>query len=154
MSGVDVTLSVDLSGLKRRLNDAEVAILNAHADTMVGKAKAHWEGWLYEDVGPNYQSGTSKAAWKRGTTQSTEGVRTVEIVNDAAHKGKTYAGYVHRKGKTRLEADVVIKDVFEPKTPTLVKALTDAIAASDLPPKPQKLRRGTPGPRKSSSVTL
>ena len=154
MSGVEVTLSVDLTGLLRRLTDAEVDILNTHADSTVDSIKTQWDNWAYANIPKDYQTGQSKVAWRRGRTQSTEGLRSVEIINDAEHKDKTYAGYVHRAGSTTLELDVVMDAIVTPGIPALVQKLTDAVAASNVPAEPKKLRRGTPGPRKSSSLSV
>jgi hypothetical protein len=114
MSGVEVSIGVDLTGLQRRLTDLEVDILNSHADAMVVDIKKQWDGWLYAKIPKDYQTGRSNVAWRRGRTQSTEGLRTVEIINDAEHKDKTYAAYVHRAGSSVLEASVVINTIINP----------------------------------------
>lgn len=154
MSGVNVSVGVDLTGLLRRLSDAEVDILNAHADTTVLDIKKQWDGWLYANIPKDYQPGRSNVAWRRGRTQSTEGLRSVEIINDAEHKDKTYAAFVHRTGSSVLEVDVVLATIVRPGVPLLVQTLTDAVAASNIPAEPKKLRRGTPGPRKTRSLSV
>jgi hypothetical protein len=154
MSGVEVSLSVDLTGLLRRLSDAEVDILNGHADATVTEIKKQWDGWLYANIPKDYQTGRSNVAWRRGRTQSTEGLRSVEIINDAEHKDRTYAAFVHRTGSTVLEMDVVLDTIVRPGIPGLVQKLTDAVAASNIPAEPKKLRRGTPGPRKTRSLSV
>ena len=154
MSGVDVSIGVDLTGLLRRLTDAEVDILNSHADATVGKIKEQWDGWLYANIPKDYQTGRSKVAWRRGRTQSTEGLRSVEIINDAEHKDRTYAAFVHRAGSSVLEVDVVLATIVNPGVPLLVRELTDAVAASNVPAEPKKLRRGTPGPRKTANLSV
>lgn len=154
MSGVEVLIGVDLTGLQRRLTDLEVGILNSHADAMVVDIKKQWDGWLYAKIPKDYQTGRSNVAWRRGRTQSTEGLRTVEIINDAEHKDKTYAAYVHRAGSSVLEADVVINTIINPGTPLLVRRLTAAVAAANVPAEPKKLRRGTAGPHKTRSLSV
>jgi hypothetical protein len=154
MSGVEVSLSVDLTGLLRRLSDAEVDILNGHADATVTEIKKQWDGWLYANIPKDYQTGRSNVAWRRGRTQSTEGLRSVEIINDAQHKDRTYAAFVHRTGSSVLELDVVLDTIVRPGVPLLVRALTEAVATANIPSEPKKLRRGTPGPRKTRSLSV
>jgi hypothetical protein len=154
MSGVEVSLSVDLTGLLRRLSDAEVDILNGHADATVTEIKKQWDGWLYANIPKDYQTGRSNVAWRRGRTQSTEGLRSVEIVNDAQHKDRTYAAFVHRTGSSVLELDVVLDTIVRPGVPLLVRALTEAVATANILSEPKKLRRGTPGPRKTRSLSV
>lgn len=154
MSGVNVSIGVDLTGLLRRLTDAEVDILNSHADGTVLEIKKQWDGWLYANIPKDYQIGRSNVAWRRGRTQSTEGLRSVEIVNDAEHKNRTYAAYVHRAGSSVLEVDVVLNTIVRPGVPLLVRDLTEAVAAANVPAEPKKLRRGTPGPRKTRSLSV
>lgn len=149
MSGVECSVSVDLRDLKRRLLDDEVAILEAHADQNVSDIQEAWQGWAYKKIPKDYEPGLSRAKWRRARSQSTEGVREVEIVNDADHGKGAYAGFVHRAGtpKEDLEADKMIQ-LVQDSLPDLVEKLQEAVQRNaDAPVAPKKLKRGAAGSR-------
>ncbi len=151
--GVDVTIGVDLGELRRRLLDDEVAILEGHVDQNITDIQEVWQGWEYAKIPKNYEPGLSRAEWKRGRSQTTEGVREVEIVNAADHGKGAYAGYVHRAGtpKEDIEAEKMRK-LVEDSVPALVEKLTAAVQKNaDAPQKAKKLKRGTAGPRKAAA---
>lgn len=153
---VNVTISVDLVDLKRRLLDDEVAILEGHADQNITDIQEAWQGWEYKKIPKNYEPGLSRAEWKRGRSQTTEGVREVEIVNNADHGKGAYAGFVHRAGtpKEDIEAEKMRK-LVEDSVPALVDKLTASVQKNaDAPQTAKKLKRGTPGPRKVGGATI
>lgn len=157
MSGVECAISVDLRDLKRRLLDDEVKILEAHADQNVADIQDAWQGWQYKRIPKDYEPGLSRAKWRRARSQTTEGVREVEIINDADHGDGPYAGFVHRAGtpKEDLEATKMVK-LVQDSLPGLVDKLQEAVRRNaDAPVAPKKLKRGAAGsrpaaPRKTS----
>ena len=153
---VEVTSTLDVPAIMRRLFPAELKVLRTHAGQIVREIKAKWTGWKY--VGRSLASvGRSRAAW-RSKVQSTEHPFSFTIENEARsyYGNKPYASFVARSKGAEPEHVKVYKWLVFERMAQVERDLTDAILTSiaeGAKGPPKRLNTSTPGPRRSSTFT-
>lgn len=96
----------------RTLKERQTALLREGVEAITETLRARWSGWK------SPHAGTSQKAWKTVVAGN-----KISIVNDATRNGQPYVQFVHRAGKTEPEVEVLQREVVEPATARLLKAL-------------------------------
>ena len=156
MMSVEITTTLDVPAIARRLFPAEVKVLRTHGAQIVREIKAKWRGWKY--IGRSLATvGRSREAWK-SKVQGTKHPFSLTIENEARsyYGNKPYSAYVARSAGAELEHIKVFKWlVFERMVRVeqdLSAAILKSIADGTTGP-PKKINPSTPGPRRSSTFT-
>lgn len=153
---VEITSTLDVPAIMRRLFPAELKVLRKHAAQIVREIKAKWTGWKY--VGRSLATvGRSRAAW-RSKVQGTEHPFSFTIENEARsyYGNKPYAAYVARSKDAEPEHIKVFKWLTFERMIPVERDLTDAILksiADGAKGPPKKLRTSTAGVRRSGSFS-
>ena len=104
---VQVSTTLDLDSLQRKLVDSEVAVLHKYRDEVLAFVKDEWTGWEYKGRPPGAPRLVSQRKWS-ATVSSTESEAALHVKNEATTpKGDYYVAHVHRAGTKVLEYEVV-----------------------------------------------
>ena len=156
LMSVEITTTLDVPAIARRLFPAELKVLRTHAAQIVREIKAKWTGWKY--LGRNLASvGRSRAAW-RSKVQGTEHPFSFTIENEARsyYGNKPYSAYVARSKGAEPEHVKVFKWLVFERMVKVERDLTDAILksiADGAKGPPKKLNTSTPGARRSATFS-
>ncbi len=97
----------------RTLKERQLTGMREGVEAITETLRARWSGWK------SPHAGTSQKAWKTVVVADNK----ISIVNDATRNGQPYVQFVHRAGKTEPEVEVLQREVVEPATARLLKAL-------------------------------
>ena len=156
MMSVEITTTLDVPAVARRLFASEAKVLRTHATAIVREIKAKWTGWKY--LGRNLASvGRSRAAWK-SRVQATEHPFALVIENEARgyYTDAPYTTFVARSKGAEPEHIKVFKWLVFERMVKVERDLTDAILksiADGAKGPPKKLNLSTAGPRRSASFS-
>jgi len=123
-----VTVTIDVPDIEGVLFQSEIDALEEMGKKGLEEVERQWKGFAYGKGYPSGQKGTSLGAW-RFTLYSEGGSRGLRFLNEAKgiKSGKTYAGYVKKRGHTRLLWRKVFEQIEKKVLPKGIKAFEKAV---------------------------